>query len=63
MTQHNPALAYRTLYNKNSEPRHLDNALEAADGALEEFRKANAAFYIDNAERQRGEIFTAKGKL
>src|ERR1700732_313928 len=39
------------------------DALEAADGALEEFRAAKADFYIAKAERQRGEILAAKGKL
>jgi tetratricopeptide (TPR) repeat protein len=62
-TQMNLALVYRALFDKDQQSRHLDDALEAADGALEEFRKANAAFYIDKAERQRGEIFAAKGKL
>ena len=62
MTQMNLALVYRALFDKDHQPRHLDDALEAADGALEEFRKANAAFYIDKAERQRREILAAKSK-
>ena len=62
-TQMNFALVYRALFDKDHQPRHLDDALEAADGALEEFRKANATFYIDKAEGQRGEILAAKGKL
>jgi hypothetical protein len=62
-TQMNLAMVYRALFDKDHQPRHLDAALEAADGALEEFRKANAAFYIDKAERQRREIFAAKGNL
>jgi predicted negative regulator of RcsB-dependent stress response len=45
------------------EPRHLDDALEAVDGALEEFRKAKADFYIEKAEQIRGDILAAKGKL
>ncbi|MGH6935979.1 MAG: tetratricopeptide repeat protein, partial [Methylocella sp.] len=62
MTQHNLALVYRALFDRDRQPRHLDGALEGADGALEEFRKANAAFYIDNAERLRAQILAAKGK-
>ena len=62
MTQMNLASVYRALFDKDRRPRHLDDALDAADGALEEFRKANAAFYIENAERQRGEILALKGK-
>jgi hypothetical protein len=59
----NLALVYRALFDKDHQARHLDDALEAVDGGLEEFRKANAASYIDNAERQRGEILAAKSKL
>jgi hypothetical protein len=60
MTQMNVALVYRALFDKDHQPRHLDDALEAADGALEEFRKAKADFYIEKAERPRGEILAAK---
>jgi hypothetical protein len=49
-TQMNLALVYRAFFDKDRQPRHLDDALEAADGALEEFRKAKADFYIDKAE-------------
>jgi hypothetical protein len=42
-------LAYRALFDKDHQPRCLDFALEAADGALAEFRKAKADFYIDKA--------------
>jgi hypothetical protein len=63
MTQMNLALVYHALFDKDHQPRHLDDALEAADGALEEFRKAKADFYIEKAERQREEILAAKGKL
>ena len=62
-TQHNLALACRALFNKDHQPHHLDDALEAADGALEEFRKAKADFYIEQASRLRENIITAKGKL
>ncbi|PZR91435.1 MAG: hypothetical protein DLM68_03420 [Hyphomicrobiales bacterium] len=63
MIQENLALVYRAFFGKDSQPRHLDDALEAVDGVLEEFRKANAAFYIDKAERQRKNIAAAKRKL
>jgi hypothetical protein len=62
-TQMNLALVYRALFDKNGEPRHLDNALDSADGALEEFRKAKADFYIERAERQQEAILAAKAKL
>jgi len=45
------------------EPRYLDDALGAVGGALEEYRKANAALYIEKAERLREQILAAKGKL
>jgi len=62
-TQMNLAAVYTRLFDKDHQPRHFDDALEAVDGALEEFRKRKAAFYIDKAERVRGEILAAKGKL
>jgi hypothetical protein len=62
-TQMNLALVYPALFDKDHQPRHLDEALEAVDGALEEFRKAKADFYIEEAEGVRGEILAAKGKL
>ena len=62
MTQYNLALVYRALFDKDHQPRHLNDALEAADGALEEFRKAKADFYIAKAERQRAEILATKDK-
>ena len=49
-TQLNLALVYSALFDKDHQPCHLDDALEAADGALEEFRKAKAVFYIEKAE-------------
>ncbi|HET6378379.1 MAG TPA: hypothetical protein VFG05_08770 [Methylocella sp.] len=42
---------------------NLGNALQAADGALVEFRKAKAYFYIQKAERQRSKILAEKSKL
>jgi tetratricopeptide (TPR) repeat protein len=62
-TQMNLALVYRALFDKEHQPSHLDDALEAADGALEEFRKGKADFYINKAERQRGEILALKGQF
>ncbi|MGH6847547.1 MAG: hypothetical protein ACREC0_08945 [Methylocella sp.] len=59
----NLALVYRALFDKDHLPRHLDDALEAADRALEEFRNAKAAFYIEKAERERQTILAVKGKL
>jgi hypothetical protein len=42
--------------------RRIDAVLEAVDGDLQEYRKANAAFYIEKAERLREEILAAKAK-
>lgn len=55
-TQMNLAMIYTALFDKDRRAHHLNDALEAVDGALEEFRKANAAFYIGEAERQRKKI-------
>ncbi|MGH6831215.1 MAG: tetratricopeptide repeat protein, partial [Methylocella sp.] len=41
VTQHNLAVVHRALFEKDRVPRHLDNAIAAIDGALEEFRTAN----------------------
>jgi hypothetical protein len=60
-TQVNLALVYGAFFGKVHQPRHLDEALEAVDGALEEFRKAKAAYYIDKAERLRAELLAMKG--
>jgi hypothetical protein len=60
-TQMNLAFVYRALFDKDHQPRHLDDTREAVDGALEEFRKANADFYIEKAERQRAELLARKG--
>jgi hypothetical protein len=40
--------------------RRIDAALGAVDGALEEYRKANAAYDIGTAERLREKILAAK---
>jgi tetratricopeptide (TPR) repeat protein len=60
MTQENLAMVYKALFGKTHEPQFLDDALKAVDGALIEYRKANAAFYIDKAERLRGKILAMK---
>jgi hypothetical protein len=61
-TQMNLALVYRALFDKDHQTLYLDDALEAADGALGEFRKAKAAFYIEKAESQRRGILASAGK-
>jgi hypothetical protein len=58
----NLASVYRALFDKDHQRHHLDDALEAADGALEEFRKAKAVYYIETGERQRAQILVLKGK-
>ena len=62
-TQENLAIAHSALFDKTREPSHLDDALGAVGGALEEYRKAEAAFYINGAEDLRQKILAAKGKL
>jgi hypothetical protein len=44
--QENLARVYHALYDKDRQPSHLDAALEAVDGALEEYRKANALAFV-----------------
>ncbi len=61
-TQENLATVHLAIYNKDSQPRHLDAALEAVDGALDEYRKANAAYDVGTAESLREKILAAKGK-
>jgi hypothetical protein len=48
---------------KGAQPNHLDDALEAIDRALEEYRKAKADFYIEQAGCLREQILGMKGKL
>lgn len=62
-TQENLALVYQALFDKTRAPRYLDDALNAVDGALEEYRKAEAAFYIEKAERLRAKILAEQAKL
>jgi tetratricopeptide (TPR) repeat protein len=63
LAQENLALVHIALFSKDLQPRHLDVALEAVDGALEEYRTANAAFYIEKVEPLRQALRAAKGKL
>jgi tetratricopeptide (TPR) repeat protein len=59
-TQGNLALVHVAFFGKDLQPQHLDAALEAVDGALEEYRKAKAAYDIGKAERLREAILAAK---
>ena len=55
-TEEKLALVQLAYFKKNREPGHLDEALENVGGALEEYRKAKAAFYLERAERVRARI-------
>ena len=55
-------MAYRALFNKTRKPRYLDDALNAIDGALEEYREAKAAYYVEGAERLHGKLLALKDK-
>jgi tetratricopeptide (TPR) repeat protein len=58
-TQHNLASAHLVFFVKDPDflnPHHLDDAFEAINGAIEEYRKANAASFIETAEKSRGQI-------
>ncbi len=61
-TQENLAWAYGAFFDVTREPRYLDHALQAVDGALEEYRKAKAAYDIGTAESLRENILAARGK-
>jgi hypothetical protein len=61
VTQYNLAVVYSTLFEKDSEPRHLDDAMEAIDGAMEEFRSANKSQLIEMAGLLREKIISARG--
>jgi hypothetical protein len=62
-TQVNLGLVYRAFFDKDHHARHLDEALEAVDGAMEEYRTPNAASYFEEAQRLRENILVTKGKL
>jgi hypothetical protein len=59
-TQEKLALVHLAYFQKIREPHHLDEALEDVGGALEEYRKAKAAFYIARAERVRARTLATK---
>jgi hypothetical protein len=59
-TQEKLALVQLAYFKKNREPGHLDEALENVGGALEEYRKAKAAFYLERAERVRARILASR---
>jgi tetratricopeptide (TPR) repeat protein len=59
-TQENLALVYRALCAKTGKRVHLDDALEAVGGALEEYNKAKAAYYVEKAARLRAELLAMK---
>jgi hypothetical protein len=63
MAQMTLATVYCALFDKDAQPNHLDDALAAVEGALEEYRKAKAGYYIERAGRQRGKILAKKDKL
>jgi hypothetical protein len=50
------------LFDKGSEPTHRDDALNAIGGALEEYGKAKAVFYIEKAARLREKILAARDR-
>ncbi|MEC5323228.1 tetratricopeptide repeat protein [Aurantimonas sp. A3-2-R12] len=58
-TQENLAIAFFSLFQKPNEQSRLHSALDAVDGALEVYREAQAAFYIEKAERLRAYIIDA----
>ena len=58
-TQEKLALAHLALFDKSSDPTQRDDALNAIGGALEEYRKAKATFYIEKARRLREKILAA----
>ncbi len=55
-TQENLAIAYSALFDKTRRPSQLNDALGAVEGALQEYRKAGAALYVEKAERLRAEM-------
>ena len=58
-TQEKLALAHFAFFNKSGERIHRDDALNAIGGALEEYNKAKAIFYIEKALRLREKILAA----
>jgi tetratricopeptide (TPR) repeat protein len=62
-TQESLASAYWALFVRARNPDFLGGALTAVNSALKEYRNANAAIHINEAERLRGQILGAMGKL
>jgi hypothetical protein len=58
-TQEKLALAHLALFDKGGEPSHRDDALNAIGGALEEYGRVKAVFYIEKATRLREKILAA----
>ena len=50
------------MFDKGSEPTHRDDALNAIGGALEEYGKVKAVFYIEKAERLHEKILAARDR-
>jgi hypothetical protein len=61
-TQEKLALAHFVFFDKSGEPTHRGDALNAIGGALEEYGKAKADFYIERATRLREKILAAKDR-
>jgi hypothetical protein len=59
-TQEKLALAHFVFFNKSGKRIHRDDALNAIRGALEEYGKAKAVFYIEKALRLREKILAAE---
>jgi hypothetical protein len=57
----NLAVVYRAFFAKTGKQIHLDDALEAVGGALDEYHNAKSAYYIAGAERLRAELLAMKG--
>ncbi|MGA7655241.1 MAG: hypothetical protein WCA96_00455 [Methylocella sp.] len=57
------ASLYCALFDNGAQPKHFDDALEAIDRALEEYRKGNVDFYIEQTGCLREQILAMIGKL
>jgi hypothetical protein len=58
-TQEKLASAHFALFDKSGDPNHRAAALDAIGGALDEYRRVSAAFYIEKATRLRDKILAA----
>jgi hypothetical protein len=61
-TQEKLALADFALFDEGGKPTRCDDALDAVSGALEEYRKAKAAFYVEKAASLREKILVARDR-